>query len=286
MPICPYCGRESGWLKGSHDECVKQAQERGVQAERERMQKEKEEEEQRKLRDTQERNLHDYQQWRLRHSALVDKFLEIADRKVSVLDDYGDENWDAFGKEIEILLTKTARADGDNLSSIKRSLFRGTPPQNRRLLLKFLASTGSLFWRYVNLKSHLKSEFLSYHENRKLDGSGELDNLTGVEFETFLARLLAEHGFEDIRGTPPTGDQGADLIGTRNGQTIVVQAKRYHGSVGNRAVQEVAGAVNFYGADEGWVITSGSFTASAKALAQRNNVKLVDGHRLRNRDFS
>jgi hypothetical protein len=27
---------------------------------------------------------------------LVGKFLEIAERKVSVLDDYGDENWDAL----------------------------------------------------------------------------------------------------------------------------------------------------------------------------------------------
>jgi restriction system protein len=76
------------------------------------------------------------------------------------------------------------------------------------------------------------------------------------------------------------------LIAKRNGKTIVIQAKRYEGSVGNRAVQEVVGAIKFYGADEGCVITSGTFTSSAKALAQKNNVKLIDGHALRDRDFT
>ena len=33
-------------------------------------------------------------------------FLEITERKVSILDDYGDENWDALAKEIERLLLK------------------------------------------------------------------------------------------------------------------------------------------------------------------------------------
>ena len=98
-------------------------------------------------------------------------------------------------------------------------------------------------------------------------------------------RLLKEHGFDDIRTTVATGDQGADLIAHLNGRSIVIQAKHYRGSVGNRAVQEVAGAVRYYRADEGWVITTGTFTASAKALAQGINVKLVDGYALRNRCF-
>ena len=134
----------------------------------------------------------------------------------------------------------------------------------------------------MSLRSNLVSEFRSHHDSRKHNSSvEEFENLTGAEFETYLAKVLREHGFEDVGGTPPTGDQGADLIARRDGHAIVMQAKRYRGFVGNRAVQEVAGAVNFYGVDEGWVITSGTFTPSAKALAQRNNVKLIDGHALR-----
>ena len=108
----------------------------------------------------------------------------------------------------------------------------------------------------MSLRSNLVSEFRSHHDSRKHNSSvEEFESLTGAEFETYLAKVLREHGFEDVGGTPPTGDQGADLIARRDGHAIVMQAKRYRGFVGNRAVQEVAGAVNFYGVDEGWVIS-------------------------------
>jgi restriction system protein len=93
--------------------------------------------------------------------------------------------------------------------------------------------------------------------------------------------LKAKLGFEDVSGTPATGDQGADLIAIKDGRKIAIQAKRYAGVVGNRAVQEIVGALKFYKAVEGWVITSGTFTPSARALAQANGIHLVDGVRLR-----
>ena len=52
-------------------------------------------------------------------------------------------------------------------------------------------------------------------------------------------------------------------------------------------------AVAYYGGDEGWVITSSIFTPSAKALAQKTNIRLIDGkmltggcHRLRGRTWN
>ena len=97
----------------------------------------------------------------------------------------------------------------------------------------------------------------------------------------WVGRLLTELGY-DVRGTPATGDQGADLIAKKNGKTVIIQAKRYRGTVSNKAVQEVISAVTYYGGDEGWVVTTAlSFTASAKALAQKSQVRLVDGKMLR-----
>jgi restriction system protein len=89
-----------------------------------------------------------------------------------------------------------------------------------------------------------------------------------------------EKGF-DVSGTPVTGDQGADLIARKSGLTIVIQAKRHQGAVGNRAVQEVISALAYYGGDEGWVVTNSSFTRLAKALAQKSHIKLIDGRMLR-----
>ena len=211
-----------------------------------------------------------YKEWLSQRRSVVDRFLEIADRKVSLLDDYGDERWDALPKEIATCLLKLAKTEGDN---------GVTEAEIREDLKKdpdFLTHE-----KYEWLKLQLESEFRTYHEQHDRRGDvPEFQQLSGTEFEIYLAGLLKQRGFENIRGTPTSGDQGADLLATKNGRTIAIQAKRYLGSVGNRAVQEVTAAVRFYGADEGWVITSGSFTASAKALAKANGVNLVDGYAL------
>jgi Restriction endonuclease len=242
-------------------------------------------------------------EWPIRHKELLDRFLGITERKVSVLDDYGDENWNALPKEIERLLLRTSRADNDNIDHIRKLVFKGLSgeeiarakgldKQKFEHMLDLLNKginhdkLDMLIKKYTFLRSNLEARFRSYHANQKNNTLvDDLDRLTGVGFEMYLAKILKEHGFDDIRTTVATGDQGADLIARFNGRTIVIQAKRYWGSVGNRAVQEAAGAVRYYRADDAWVITSGTFTASAKALAQANNVKLIDGYALRNRHF-
>jgi len=237
------------------------------------------------------------QEWPIRHKELLDRFLEITERKVLVLDDYGDENWDALPKEIARLLLKTAKADKENIDPIRHLLFKGVNSEEilqimdnlkveRRLELSRKGFNRDLIKKYTFLRSDLEARFRAHHSEHESKGPGELlDSLTGVEFERYLMKLLKEHGFDDVRTTVATGDQGADLVARLNGRTIVIQAKRYQGSVGNRAVQEVAGAVRYYRADEAWVITSGTFTPSAKELAQANDVKLIDGYALRNRRF-
>ena len=298
MALCPHCNQQVGRFEKAHEECVRLLQQKAIEAEQARLKRQQEQERERLQHETAEREEREYQGWRSQHAALVDKFLEIAERKVSLLDDYGDENWDALTKEIEVVLSKIAQAQNDNIASIKGLLFKNllsqafTTRSGRRVwtrngLALWNKFKSPLFQKYYSLKNHLEDEFRQYHEAHKGQKSDDpkFSELSGTEFEIYLAKLLRESGFDDVCGTPTTGDQGADLIAKRNGRMIVIQAKCYEGSVGNRAVQEVAGAINFYGADEGWVITSGSFTASAKALAQKNNVKLIDGRALRNRNF-
>lgn len=213
-----------------------------------------------------------YKEWLLQNQGIVDRFLDVADRKVSLLDDYGDERWDALPKEIQTCLQKLAKTENDHgatENTIKEALKKGYDwmvPE-----------------KYQWLKTHLESRFREFHKNRVCNtAEPEFDELSGIEFETYIARLLKQSGFENIRGTAVSGDQGADLLATKADRTIVIQAKRYRGTVGNKAIQEVVAAIKFYRADEGWVITSGRFTSSAKALAQANNVRLIDGYSLRN----
>ena len=108
----------------------------------------------------------------------------------------------------------------------------------------------------------------------------KISTMTGIEFENFLIRKLNEIGVTDIQNTPASGDQGADVIFKYQGKKVVIQAKRYVGKVGNKAIQEVFAARTFYSCSAAWVITNSSFTDSAIKLAGKLKVVLIDGRKL------
>lgn len=112
--------------------------------------------------------------------------------------------------------------------------------------------------------------------------TSDIANLSGVDFEAWIAALLRKQGVTKVQATKGSGDQGGDIIFTHCGLRVVVQAKRYSSPVSNKAIQEVYSAMPYYSCDEGWVITNSSFTTAAKDLAKITNVKLIDGSDLRN----
>lgn len=128
---------------------------------------------------------------------------------------------------------------------------------------------------------------LDRFEEQLLSGEGagariqELDAMSGEAFEEYLEGLFSKMGYT-VERTDLVGDQGADLIVSRFGERIVVQAKRYaiERTVGNRAVQQVVAAVGHYDADRGIVVTTASFSSSAEALAESNDVELWDREQL------
>jgi HJR/Mrr/RecB family endonuclease len=109
--------------------------------------------------------------------------------------------------------------------------------------------------------------------------------MSGIEFENFLIRKLKELGVTEIQSTPVSGDQGADIIFTHHDKRVVVQAKRYIGKVGNKAIQEVFAAKTFYSCSSAWVITNSTFTDSAIKLAGKLRVVLIDGRKLSSLEF-
>ena len=109
---------------------------------------------------------------------------------------------------------------------------------------------------------------------------GGFENLNGYEFENYLKDVFSIKGYEVVI-TKQSGDQGADIIIRKNDEKTVVQAKKYSGSVSNKAIQEVVAAKKHYGATKSIVITSGKFTQSAIELALSNEVELWDGEKLK-----
>lgn len=244
------------------------------------MWKQKEQAEQKRLEDLKHEEL------LARNQDLIDKFLEIAERKVSVLDDYGDEQSDALPDEVKLCLKKIVQREGlidkwnqaEHWAKAARKPGRFGPrraygnSEKLRILLSYLPQ------EYSWMGETLTQLFREYHEHMKtqIDGQPDFGSLSGAEFETHIARFLISAGY-DVIGTPKTGDQGADLIAKKDGKKVIIQAKRYEGPVGNKAVQEVISALSFYDGDEGWVVTNSTFTASAKALARKAGVRLIDG---------
>ena len=106
-----------------------------------------------------------------------------------------------------------------------------------------------------------------------------IDDMDGYEFEDFLVELFKKRGYE-VQATRKGKDQGADLFVESFGKKMVIQAKNYQGTVGNKAVQEAHAAKDFYSCDSGMVITNSTFTASAKELALGTGIELVDRDRL------
>ena len=114
------------------------------------------------------------------------------------------------------------------------------------------------------------------------DGDLSFANLhSGQEFEEYLQRIFTRLGYDARLTDKAGGDQGADLILRKQGFTYVVQAKFYEKPVGNKAVQEVSAALRWYGASLGIVVTNSTYTKSARSLAVKNRVTLIDGDQLK-----
>jgi len=104
---------------------------------------------------------------------------------------------------------------------------------------------------------------------------GEINSMTGYEFEELLKQLFERMGFA-VEQTKLSGDQGADLVVKKLGETTVIQAKRSNSKIGNDAVQEVVAARGHYNAQKGIVMSNNYFTPAAKELAKSNKITLID----------
>ncbi len=108
----------------------------------------------------------------------------------------------------------------------------------------------------------------------------EINYMSGPEFERFMADVFRQKGYE-VEETRLSGDQGVDLIlPDLDGKRVVVQLKRWTPPVGNKAVQATFAGMAHYQAQEGWIITTSTFTKSARELARSTRVRLIDGKEL------
>jgi len=115
----------------------------------------------------------------------------------------------------------------------------------------------------------------------KLKNLSSLDDLNGLEFEAAIAGLYEHKGYE-VQITKASGDFGVDVIAKKGSEVLAIQAKRYSGKVGIKAVQEVSAGAFYYKATKAIVITNSFYTEQAKELAKKTDITLINKKRLAN----
>lgn len=128
-----------------------------------------------------------------------------------------------------------------------------------------------VFWkvkRWIKKRRYLKSPM------------SKVDHMEGHEFEEYLQAHFQHLGYRCKLVGAHGHDYGVDLIVKKDGISTAVQAKRYDGLVGIKAVQEIVSGRTYYDCDKAMVVTNSMFTKPARELAAKCEVELIDRSKL------
>ncbi|MCA9884609.1 MAG: restriction endonuclease, partial [Anaerolineae bacterium] len=117
----------------------------------------------------------------------------------------------------------------------------------------------------------------------ELDNRQNLMELTPFEFENLITNLFQKMGLE-TRQTQSSRDGGVDCVAYDPrpifGGKVVIQAKRYKGTVGVSAVRDLFGTLQNEGASKGILVTTSGYGKAAFDFASGKPIELLDGGNL------
>ena len=125
--------------------------------------------------------------------------------------------------------------------------------------------------RFIEQEGNILSE---------LESRPNLIELNPSEFESFVASLFTQMGFE-TKLTRSSRDGGVDAIAydTRPivGGKVVIQAKRYRHTVGVSAVRDLYGTMMNEGANKGILVATSGYGPDAYDFVKDKPIELIDG---------
>jgi hypothetical protein len=131
---------------------------------------------------------------------------------------------------------------------------------------------------FYGIQDDLNNSFLDFMDENNLSNNESVDHCkSGLDYEHLIASIINESNMKwTAKVSKASGDQGLDIFAEDDfGFTVAIQTKFYSGAVGNKAVQEVLGALSFYKTDVAMVVTNSRFTKSAEQLAKISGVILI-----------
>jgi restriction system protein len=120
----------------------------------------------------------------------------------------------------------------------------------------------------------LINQEVDQHQAKNHTSSMDVAALSPTDFESYCAQQLNEDGWQATT-TKASGDQGIDILATRNGRKAVFQCKKKSSPVGNDAVQQVVAGKEYESADYTFVVSNADFTRAARELANKCGVHLI-----------
>lgn len=119
---------------------------------------------------------------------------------------------------------------------------------------------------------------------RLVDEQQSLETLRATpwkDFEYLVAEAYRRRGFNVDYSLGKGSDGGVDLVLRKDGRKSLVQCKQWKVfSVGRPVLQQMFGIMTAESADEAVIVTSGQFTAEARAFACGKPMQLLDGPNL------
>lgn len=107
-----------------------------------------------------------------------------------------------------------------------------------------------------------------------------INQLNCIEVVQFLKPIFKRQGYE-IQLLKGSKEREADLILRKGLKTYVVQTKRMATRVGPNVIHEVLDVVSKHNANGAIIITNQYYTSSAKKLAKKSNIKLINRDELK-----
>lgn len=109
----------------------------------------------------------------------------------------------------------------------------------------------------------------------------EIDAMSGHAFERYIGELLRLRGYE-ATVTRGSGDNGVDMIATRDGNRWAIQCKRLASKVDRRAISDAVSATSStkFSCNKAMVVTNSYFTSGAIEYGASTNCFLVDRKQL------
>lgn len=208
---------------------------------------------------------------------LAQEILEKNKRDIEV---ENQEDWIPYQETLEVSLQQHAAAFIRNMrAAYKKDDYGAVLKDERDVEIE-------RFLRSVNLIQRAKRHGLKktfqyinrwYAKQKRAFEQSDAVPEDGHDFEHWVASKLNDAGWT-ASVTQASGDDGVDVIAVRNGSSVAVQCKRFKGSVGNKAVQEVYSGMKHMQLDRAVVISTGQYTKAAQNLASTTGVILLSEH--------